>query len=73
MFAQGERNVFERGKRDIALSPFNRPNVGAMNSALLREILLRQAERRSETPHFGAYETVDLRFFGFCHAPLVSK
>ncbi len=73
MFSQGERNVFKRRERDIALSSLNRPNVGAMNPALLREILLRQAERRSETPHFDAYETVDLRFFGFCHAPLVSK
>lgn len=60
MFAQGERDVFERRKRDIALTPFNRPNVGAMNPALLREILLRQAKCRSEAPHFGANETVDL-------------
>ena len=60
MFAQGARDVFEGRKRDIALSTLNRPNVGAMNPALLREILLRQTERRSETPHFGTHETVDL-------------
>ena len=59
MFAQGERDVFERRERDIALSSLNRPNVGAMNPAFLREILLRQAERRSEAPHFGTNETVD--------------
>ena len=60
MFAQGERNVFESRKRDIALSSLNRPNVGAMNPALFREILLRQTERCSEAPHFGTNETVDL-------------
>ena len=60
MFTQGKRDVFERRERDIALSSLNRPNVGAMNPALLREILLRQAERSSETPHFGTNETVDL-------------
>ena len=60
MFAQSERNVVEGRKGDIALSPLNRPNVSAMNSALFREIFLRQAERRSETPHFGTNKTVDL-------------
>ena len=60
VFVQGERDVFERRERDIALSSLNRPNVGAMNPTLLREILLRQAERRSETPHFGTNEAVDL-------------
>ena len=73
MFAQGERDVFEGRQRDIALSPLNSPDVGAMNPTLLSEILLRQTECRSETPHLGTYETVDLRFFGFCHMPLVSK
>jgi hypothetical protein len=60
LFAKGERNVFERRQRDIALSSLNRPNVGAMNPALLRKILLRQAKRRSETSHFDTNETVDL-------------
>ena len=60
MFAQSERNTIESRKGDIALSPLNRPNVGAMNPALLRKILLRQAERRSEPPHFGTNKTVNL-------------
>jgi hypothetical protein len=60
MFAQSERDVFERRKRDIALSSLNRSNICAMNPTLLREILLRQAERRSEAPHFGTNEAVNL-------------
>ena len=57
------RDVFQRYQGDVTFSALNCANVGAMNPTLFREILLRQTERLSETPHFTANKTADMRFF----------